>query len=138
MANASYLHWLQTEVTLDNTQEFVEDMNTFYTRYNVLDFSDKPTEELEVLLSLENDRVDVTETEVRNDRVDVTETGVRNDRVDVTETEVRTVLKGASSRKATGPDGISNKILNMCSDQLAGIFARLFQFSLNTHSISML
>ena len=51
---------------------------------------------------------------------------------------MRNILKGASSRKATGPDGISNKILNMCSDQLAGVFARLFQLSLNAHSIPML
>ena len=59
-----------------------------------------------------------------------------SNRVDVTETEVRNILKGA--RKATGPDGISNKILNVCSDQLAGPFARLFQLSLNAHNIPTL
>ena len=90
----------------------MEDLNTFYTCYDVLDFSGKQTEELEVLLSFENDRVDVTETEVSH------------------------IFKGATSRKAT--DGISNKILNMCSDQFAGSFTKLFQLSLNTHSIPML
>ena len=96
------------KVTLDNTQEFVEDLNIFYTRYDVLDFSDKQSEQLEVLLSLENDRSDVTETGVRN------------------------IFKGASSKKATGPHGISSNIFNTCSDQLAGVFARPFQLCLNT------
>ena len=112
------MHWLQTAQKEDyirqHTGIFLEDLNTFYTRYDVLYFSYKQTEELEVLLSLENDRVDVTETEVRN------------------------ILKGSSSRKATGPDGISKTNLNMCSGQLAGVFARLFQLSLNTNNIPML
>ena len=51
---------------------------------------------------------------------------------------MRNILKGTSSRKVTGPDVISNKMFNMCRDQLAGVFARLFQLSLNTHSIPML
>ena len=40
-----------------------------------------------------------------------------------------------SSRKATGPDNISNKVLNICCDQLAEPLYRLFQLSFEKHSI---
>ena len=40
-----------------------------------------------------------------------------------------------SSRKATGPDNISNKVLNICCDQLAEPLYRLVQLSFEKHSI---
>lgn len=41
------------------------------------------------------------------------------------------MLRAVDLRKATGPDGISGRVLKDCADQLAGIFTRIFNRSLS-------
>ena len=52
--------------------------------------------------------------------------------VSISVVEVRQTVSRTSSRKATGPDNISNKVLKMCCDQLAEPLCRLFRFSRET------
>ena len=40
--------------------------------------------------------------------------------------------------KAPGPDHICNKVLKICKDQLAGVFQRLFQLSIDQGAIPKL
>lgn len=49
--------------------------------------------------------------------------------------EVRYVLRSVNPRKATGPDSVSRKLLRACSDQLAGVFTRIFNLSLLSATI---
>ncbi|TWW57314.1 putative RNA-directed DNA polymerase from transposon BS [Takifugu flavidus] len=44
--------------------------------------------------------------------------------------QVRKALKKNMARKATGPDGISSRLLKSCADQLCGIFSHMFNLSL--------
>ena len=48
----------------------------------------------------------------------------------VTESEVRTLFKKQNVRKAAGPDGIAPAVLRNCADQLAPVFADVFNSSL--------
>ncbi len=50
----------------------------------------------------------------------------------VSEDEVRRELKRENVRKATGPDGITGRVLRSCADQLAGLFTSIFNESLAT------
>lgn len=51
--------------------------------------------------------------------------------ITITEDEVNMRFKHISERKAAGPDGISNKVLKLCSKELAGVFCHLYNQSLN-------
>ncbi len=46
--------------------------------------------------------------------------------------EVRMELKRLNVRKAAGPDGITDRVLRSCTDQLAGLFTSIFNESLAT------
>ncbi len=52
--------------------------------------------------------------------------------ITVSEDEVRRALKRVNIRKATGPDGITGRVLRSCADQLAGLFTSIFNESLAT------
>mgnify|MGYP007097373045 CR=1 FL=1 len=41
------------------------------------------------------------------------------------------VMRKVNPRKAAGPDGVTGRVLKDCTDQLAGIFARIFNQSLS-------
>ena len=47
------------------------------------------------------------------------------------EHEVRRVLRTVNPRKATGPDGVSGKVLRACADQLTGVLTSIFNLSLS-------
>ncbi len=47
------------------------------------------------------------------------------------EHDVRHVLRNINPRKATGPDGVPGKVLQICADQLVGVFTRIFNISLS-------
>uniref|UniRef100_A0A674NYW7 Reverse transcriptase domain-containing protein n=1 Tax=Takifugu rubripes TaxID=31033 RepID=A0A674NYW7_TAKRU len=42
------------------------------------------------------------------------------------------------ARKATGPDGISSRLLKSCADQLCGIFSHMFNLSLRLGRVPQL
>lgn len=53
----------------------------------------------------------------------------------ITAEDVRRVFNKIDSKKAPGPDQISGRVLQMCSEQLSLIFCQLFQKSLDTQYI---
>ncbi len=50
--------------------------------------------------------------------------------ITMSEDEVRRELKRVKVRKETGPDGITGRVVRSCNDQLAGLFASIFNESL--------
>ncbi|TWW59319.1 hypothetical protein D4764_06G0008490 [Takifugu flavidus] len=52
--------------------------------------------------------------------------------------QVRKALKKNRARKATGPDGISSRLLKSCADQLCGIFSHMFNLSLRLGRVPQL
>ena len=53
----------------------------------------------------------------------------------ITADEVRRIFNKIDSKRAPGPDQISGRVLQKCSEQLSPIFCQLFQKSLDTHYI---
>jgi hypothetical protein len=94
-------------LTPDDDEQFSNELNEFYARFDVRNES----EELESILR-----------ELR--AKDCTCPSV-------SETDVRKQLCKQKVRKAPGPDGISGKVLKECSQQLAGILTILFNKSLS-------
>ena len=43
--------------------------------------------------------------------------------------QVRSILRRIDTNKATGPDGVSGRILRSCADQLAGASTDIFNLS---------
>ncbi|TWW66494.1 hypothetical protein D4764_20G0005260 [Takifugu flavidus] len=56
----------------------------------------------------------------------------------LTQHQVRKALKKNRARKATGPDGISSRLLKSCADQLCGIFSHMFNLSLKLGRVPQL
>ncbi len=52
--------------------------------------------------------------------------------ITVSEDDVRRELRRVNVRKAAGPDGITDRVLRSCADQLAGLFTSIFNESLAT------
>ena len=52
--------------------------------------------------------------------------------------QVKKSLKSIRTNKSAGPDGIRGKILKACHKELAGVFQRLFQWSLDSYTIPSL
>ncbi|KAK3561725.1 hypothetical protein QTP86_012698 [Hemibagrus guttatus] len=51
------------------------------------------------------------------------------------EHEVRCMLRAVNPRKAAGPDGIPGRVLKDCTDQLDGVFTRIFSQSLSQSTV---
>ena len=84
---------------MDCKQDFVDSLfSEFYARFDVHDFS---TENDVIIDRLSNIVIDSNEVIV------------------FSEHEVRNVFAKTNVKKASGPDHISNKVLNRCSQQLA-------------------
>ncbi|KAI3355964.1 hypothetical protein L3Q82_017154 [Scortum barcoo] len=49
--------------------------------------------------------------------------------------QVRTQLKKIKARKATGPDGISSRLLRDCADQLCQVVCHIFNLSLSLERV---
>lgn len=47
----------------------------------------------------------------------------------VQEHDVRCVLRSVNPRKAAGPDGVTGRVLKLCSDQLSEVFTKIFNKS---------
>ncbi|XP_073727635.1 uncharacterized protein [Misgurnus anguillicaudatus] len=56
----------------------------------------------------------------------------------LTEAQVRLELRKTKVKKATGPDGISSRLLNTCADQLCGILLYIFELSLKLGKVPQL
>ncbi|KAI3363855.1 hypothetical protein L3Q82_001455 [Scortum barcoo] len=52
--------------------------------------------------------------------------------------QVRTQLKKIKARKATGPDGISSRLLRDCADQLCQVVCYIFNLSLSLERVPVL
>ena len=53
----------------------------------------------------------------------------------VTVADVRAAFSKVNPRKATGPDGVPGRVLRSCVDQLAGVFADIFNLSLQQSEV---
>jgi len=51
---------------------------------------------------------------------------------EISEDAVLKQLKGLSSRKGAGPDGLIPKVLKICCYQIAPVFTKLFTFSIKS------
>ena len=90
-------------------QDFADDLNLFYTRFDCNDFHDQNECLSKSLLSKITSNVGIV----------------------ISELDVRNILRRVKVNKATGPDDISNRILKTCYQQLAPIFTRLYQLTLD-------
>ena len=85
-----------------NDNELSEALNTFFSRFDSYDFSDK-------LKKLTEEQAQVTSTPFS-----------------ITREDVRSVFKRNKVNKSPGPDGITGRLLKCCSEQLCGVFADIF------------
>ena len=91
-------------------QEYVESLNTFYARFDNHDFSSE-IENARLLLDDEDNYFEIEPHEVNK------------------------YFSKLKSNKASGPDGLSPKILKLCSHQLSYIYCTIFNMSLNACKI---
>ena len=49
--------------------------------------------------------------------------------------DVSKTFKRVNPRKAAGPDGIPSRVLRACANQLAGVFAEIFNLSLSQSAV---
>ena len=102
---------------LDTADEsFTNDLNKFYSRFDKYDFSQQR---------------DMMERELQTQPdgwLPVT----------ISDASVRKCLKQVKPNKAVGPDNISGRLLKECSDQLVPVLQKLFQESINKHSVPTL
>ena len=97
---------------------FAEELNSFFTRFDKHDFSQERLDLKDQLISsLPPSDSDIEEIE---------------------EETVAKIFKGLNARKATGPDGLSCRLLKTCSDQLSRIFCFLFNWSLKDATVPTL
>lgn len=101
-------------IKAEDTQILANDLNTFYARFDQHDFAAEHEAALE----------------------EVRETGGKP--VVVTEEEVRMQFMGLNSRSAAGPDNITGMVVKQCCDSLAPVFARLFQWSLDSGQVPVI
>ena len=94
--------------------EFAQNLNEFYCRF---------------------DRNDVQKCNQWLDELIPRESIPRSDRLLLDVDKVRRVLDSVKTNKSMGPDGLSGKILNSCSQQLSLVFCKLFQWSLDTSKV---
>ena len=94
-----------------NVQQYVNDLNAFYARFDVQDFK----EERENILSM-----------IKN---------VNEERIIVTREDTMNALKRIKYGKASGPDKIGSKLLKSCAEQLASPICKIFQASLDQSTV---
>uniref|UniRef100_A0A671TU97 Reverse transcriptase domain-containing protein n=1 Tax=Sparus aurata TaxID=8175 RepID=A0A671TU97_SPAAU len=95
-------------MAVDNELDMANDLNDFYCRFDIHDFR------------------------VEQDLVHREISGMKCVDIDISIDDVKSYFRHVNPRKASGPDGICNRTLKMCADQLAQPFQRLFQLSIDT------
>jgi hypothetical protein len=98
------------KIQCDDETVFANDLNTFYSRFDVHDFRQECDTLCDPLLAVP-------------------------DSVTVSQEEVASCLARINPRKAPGPDGLCGHVLKQCSSQLSHVFTRLFQLFLNAHFV---
>ena len=93
---------------LCTSNEYANEFNTFYSRFDCHDFSEQIDNAKEILYRNDYDNSFVI------DEIDVIKS-----------------LKKINPTKAKGPDGLSPGILKICAEQLAGIYTYIFNLSLS-------
>lgn len=98
----------------DDEHTLAEELNTFYTRFDMHDFH---LEQQQALARVKE------------------RTG---DLINVNVTDVQKIFKGLNARSAAGPDGVTGKTLKLCSEALAPVFTHLFQRSFQEGHVPLL
>ena len=96
-----------------NVDDFCENLNVFYTRFDKYDFSAVRS----CILEFHRDI---------------------NSTVKITEEDVIKCLKAIKPNKASGPDNIGGNVLKLCRESLAKILCNIFQQSLDNVKIPVL
>jgi hypothetical protein len=99
-------------IETDNNLNFANDLNSFYSRFDCHDFSQ---DRQKVLDGLEN-----------------------NVSLTITKRDVIKSFNKIKIHKACGPDGLLGIVIKECREQLADVFMRLYQISLDTHVVPLM
>lgn len=99
-------------MAVDNELDMANKLNEFYCRFDTHDFK--------------------SEQYVINSELRCMECARRPMAISVSVDDVKLFFRRTNPRKASGPDGVSNRILKSCANELAQPFQRLFQWSLDT------
>ena len=102
--------------SLSEQTDRAEKFNDFYCRFYRFDFTAELSQVLDRVR--QNIYTDVNDTEVE----------------EITPKVVQRELNKLNIRKAKGPDNLSGRVLKACSEQLFGVFARLFNNQLKYHT----
>ena len=100
-------------IVTDNEFCFANDLNTFFTRFESLDNSDKCTEILKTIIPTTSDRIVITVEDVRKS------------------------FRCTNSKKAAGPDECSAFLLKNFATELAPVWQPVFQASVDTHTVPL-
>ena len=106
----------KTTLHTDNINDYVNNLNSFYARF------ENSNPNIEHSSPLENTLFEKTNTD---------------EPVIVSESEVKCEFKRVNGRKACGPDGIKGKVLRMCFEQLGFIFSFIMNESFSQHSLPL-
>ena len=98
-----------------SAEEYANDLNTFYARFDTNDFQSE---------------IDYTLNGIMQD-------SDYNGDIVLDEHEVRRALKGIKANKACGPDGLKGRTLKFCCDQLSFIYTYISNLSLLTHHVPL-
>ena len=96
----------QSNRRLPDTPDPVNDLNRFYARFDIRDFS------------AECDQICQS---------------IKPEHLELKESEVLKIFQKQKPNKAPGPDGIRGKVIKMCASQLSQIFTQIFQLLFNLH-----
>lgn len=99
---------------VDDDKQFSDELNEFYARFDVQDFSKERDELVQFLKEKGDEKITLA----------------------VNETEKQ--LNRIKPNKAAGPDNICGRVLKICKNQLAPVLTKLFQVSLDNHQIPRL
>ena len=101
----------KVDIKVDNEKEYSDELNAFYARFDVHDFSNECLA-VKQILNYNDDSSIVFE-----------------------ESDVERIFKSVDANKSQGPDGISGKIIKTCCNELSFIFTYIFNMSLKLHTI---
>ena len=94
---------------LCTSNDYANELNDFYARFDCHDFSSEKERIVNELLNA---------NEMYNDVI-------------IDEFDVLKAMTSVNTTKASGPDNISPKVIKVCADQLCGIFSFIFNLSLS-------
>ncbi|KAK6178302.1 hypothetical protein SNE40_013103 [Patella caerulea] len=95
-------------------QSFAEELNTFYARFDIENFT--------------SERKSVTDALPYSNENDIL---ISND-------DVKACFRRINIRKTKGPDELDGILLKECCEQLCSVFCKLYQLSIETHTIPTL